>query len=124
MGQTSKQRTDFNDIVVEAIHETIEGVLGRSVAELFWHHFQADKGVAQDEIPYRFDTLFASLKSTFGAVGDTLGGVIVRKSYIKAGIEPAPKFDDKLVEAVENLEHTLANRPTLATPKNLEVSKP
>ena len=105
----SRHITGFNDLVVDAIQETIEGVLGKSVTKPFWYHLQAYLGITQHEIPYRLETLFASLNQTFGIGGETLGRAIVRKLYAKAGVEPVPEFNGNLVKSVENLKQILAS---------------
>ena len=56
-----KHRTDFNDLLVDSVDEAISEVLGNRVTAAFWYHYQAFLGITRDEMPYRLDTLFASL---------------------------------------------------------------
>jgi hypothetical protein len=103
-----KHRTDFNDLVVESVEETISEVLGRRVTPAFWHHYQAFLGISRDEMPYRLETLFASLKGMLGVGGDTLGRMIVRKLYAKTNVPLDLKPDRTLLEYVEELKAILA----------------
>lgn len=123
MAEESKHRTDFNVLLIESVKETISEVLGRSVVEPFWHHMQTFLGIAQDEIPYELETLFNSLKNSFGIGGDTLGRVIVRKLYAKAGVDLVSRGNGTLVEHVENLKQILASRPYAATDSQTDSSK-
>lgn len=102
-----KHRTDFNDLVVESVEETISEVLGRRVTAAFWHHYQAFLGISRDEMPYRLETLFASLKGMLGVGGDTLGRVIVRKLYAKTNVPLDLNSGRTLIEYIEELKATL-----------------
>jgi hypothetical protein len=82
--------------------------LGSRVTSVFWHHYQAFLGITRDEMPYRLDTLFASLKGTFGVGGETLGRVIVKKLYAKANVPLELKPDHTLAEYVEELKQILS----------------
>jgi len=103
-----KHRTDFNDLLVDSVDEAISEVLGNRVTAAFWYHYQAFLGITRDEMPYRLDTLFASLKGTFGVGGETLGRVIVKKLYAKASIPLDLKADRSFTEHVEELKRILA----------------
>ncbi len=101
-------RTDFNDLIVDSVQETIEEVLGKSVSKAYWYHLQSYLGISKDEIPYRFETLFSSLRDSFGIGGDTLGRAIIRKLYAKAGVELVLVPNRALPEYVEDLKQKLA----------------
>ena len=103
-----KNSTDFNDLLVDSVDEAISEVLGSRVTSVFWHHYQAFLGITRDEMPYRLDTLFASLKDTFGVGGETLGRVIVKKLYAKANVPLELKPDHTLAEYVEELKQILS----------------
>jgi len=103
-----KHRTDFNALLVDSVDEAISEVLGSRVTSAFWHHYQAFLGITRDEMPYRLDTLFASLKGTFGVGGETLGRHIVKKLYAKANAPLELKPDHTLAEYVEELKQILA----------------
>ena len=103
-----KHRTDFNDLLVDSVDEAISGVLGNRVTAAFWYHYQAFLGITRAEMPYRLDTLFASLKGTFGVGGETLGRVIVKKLYAKANVPLDLKVNRSFTEHVEELKRILA----------------
>jgi len=101
-------RTDFNELLVESVKETISEVLGARVTPAFWYHYQAFLGMTRDEMPYRLDTLFSSLKGMFGVGGETLGRRIVKKLYAKAGVPLNYVPDRPLTDYVEELKEILA----------------
>ncbi len=103
-----KHRTDFNDLLVDSVDEAISEVLGNRVTAAFWYHYQAFLGISRDEMPYRLDTLFTSLKGAFGVGGETLGRVIVKKLYAKANVPLDLKVDRSFTERVEELKRILA----------------
>jgi len=104
----SKGRTDFNDLLIDSVDETITEVLGSRVTSAFWYHYQAYLGVSRDEMPYRLPTLFESLKGVFGVGGETLGRIVVKKLYAKANVPLNYSSDRSLLEYVEELKQTLA----------------
>lgn len=101
-------RTDFNDLLIKSVEETISEILGASVTSAFWYHYQAFLGISREEMPYRLETLFQTLKGTFGIGGETLGRSIVRKLYSKAGVPLNYVPDRPLADYVEELKETLA----------------
>jgi len=106
--EAGRGRTDFNDLVVESVGETITEVLGGRVTSAFWYHYQAFLGITREEMPYRLDTLFSSLKGTFGVGGETLGRRIVQKLYAKVGVPLNFAPDRPLTDYVEELKQILA----------------
>ena len=109
MSSSRKGRTDFNDLLVESVKETISEVLGAKVTPAFWYHYQAHLGVTQDEMPYRLDTLFSALTGVFGVGGETLGRRIVQKLYAKAGVPLEYTPNRSFADYVEELKDSLAN---------------
>ena len=110
-----KGRTDFNDLLVDSVDETISEVLGARVTRAFWYHYQAFLGITREEMPYRLDTLFASLKGTFGVGGETLGRMIVKKLYAKVNVPLELKPNHSLAEYVEELKQILAQDLMIST---------
>ena len=93
---------------MESVSEAVSEVLGNRVTSAFWYHYQAFLGVTREEMPYRLDTLFSSLKNTFGVGGETLGRIIVKKLYAKVNVPLELKPDRTLAEYVEELKQILA----------------
>jgi hypothetical protein len=113
---TISQRTEFNDLLIESIDETVRDILGAKVNQAFWYHYQAFLGVTRDEMPYRLETLFTSLKTAFGIGGETLGRAIVRKVYAKTSVPLTYVPDKPLVEYIEELKQILAQGTISPTP--------
>ena len=101
-------RTDFNDLLIDSVGEAITDVLGARVTPAFWQHVQAYLGITKEEMPYHLDTLFSALKDAFGVGGDTLGRIIIKKLYAKAGVPLEYTPNHPLVEYVEKLKELLA----------------
>jgi len=102
-----KHRRDFNDLLVDAIDETLSEVLGHRVNQVFWYHFQAFLGINRDEMPQHLDTLFTALNTVFGVGGETIGRRIIRKLYAKGKV-PLNYTDGRpLLEYIEELEQIL-----------------
>ncbi len=114
--------TDFNDLLIDSVDEAISEVLGNRVTAAFWYHYQAFLGITRDEMPYRLDTLFASLKGAFGVGGETLGRVIVKKLYAKANVPLDLKIERTFTEHVEELKRILAEDLMQPQPPNEDVS--
>jgi len=108
LSASRRHRTDFNDLLVDAIDETVSEVLGDRVNKAFWYHFQSFLGVTRDEMPYRLDTLFTALNTAFGIGGETLGRMIVRKLYAKVNVPLNYVPNRPLTEYVEELKQKLA----------------
>jgi len=108
LSSSRRHRTDFNDLLVESVKETISEVLGARVTPAFWYHYQAHLGVTREEIPYRLDTLFSALKGVFGVGGDTLGKMIIKKLYAKVEVPLKYTPDRPFKDYVEELKEFLA----------------
>jgi hypothetical protein len=103
-----RHRTDFNELLVDSVSEAITEVLGARVTPAFWYHYQAFLGITREEMPYRLETLFTTLKGEFGIGGETLGRIIVKKLYAKVDVPLELKPDHTLTEYVEELKQILA----------------
>jgi hypothetical protein len=93
---------------VESVEGTIAGLLGRTVSDAFITHLQAYHGFTLEEIPNRPDELFKALQGSFGIAGDRVGKYIVRKLYLKAGVQFVEHDGGTLVEYVEALKRRFA----------------
>ena len=69
-----KSRTDFTQILLESVNESISIVLGRPVGPELSHELQAYIGLSDDEMEDNVDRLFASLKDSFGLQGGDICG--------------------------------------------------
>ena len=62
----SKKASEFNDSLRAAIDDTVEEVLGRNVLDMLHTVLSTKYDITRDEIPYRNDSLFQILETTFG----------------------------------------------------------
>ena len=83
----SKKASEFNDSLRADIDDSVEEVLGRNVLDTLHTVLSTKFDITRDEIPYRTDTLFQILETTFGVRGaKTVGTHIAKKFYQKLGI--------------------------------------
>jgi hypothetical protein len=85
--QRLEQSREFNDILVESIDETITALPSREMVDALNVHLERVHSISKDEIPYRLESLFSTLKKTFGASSSrTICRAIARKFYTKLGL--------------------------------------
>ena len=83
----SAQRRDFNDVLCSAIDDTIVEALGRDALVSLYERLKAEYAVTYGELPYRTETIYKILESTYGIVGaKSLGNDIAQKLYAKLGL--------------------------------------
>jgi hypothetical protein len=100
--------TAFNDDARRAIDDAISSVVGEQVLKAVYDHLKDHYGIADDEVPYRLDTLFDTLEKTFGFKGAlTLSRVIARRVYGQMGLRfielPNYRLQDYLEQAKKQL---------------------
>ena len=102
-------RTQFNQMFIKSVTETIASLLGRTVSGVFTYHMQTHVGISLDAVPNQSDAIFSALRNCFGASGDRVGKYVVKRLYQKADV---PFVDDgqTLIEYVETLEHKLLRK--------------
>ena len=103
----SRATNGFNLMFVESVEETLAGLLGQTVSNAFTTFLQAQAGITLDEISDRPDALFSALTGSFGMVGDRVGKYIVRKLYLKAGVQFVEHDGGRLVDYVSELKQRL-----------------
>lgn len=85
---TTHTRLDLNDLICSAIDDTIIEVLGRKVLDALYQVLETKYSVTREELPYRTETVYNILETTFGVFGaKTLGTCIARKLYAKLGFQ-------------------------------------
>jgi hypothetical protein len=82
----SKSRTDFKQILLESVNESISFALRRPQTPELIHHLQAYVGLSVDEMRDKVDLLFSSLTDSFGISGSDIRKMVARIMYQKAGI--------------------------------------
>lgn len=84
----SQKRREFNDALLEAIDETIQGLFSRRVLEALNAALANRYDVTRDELPYRLDTLHKILHDLCGIRGsETINRQIAHRLYQKLGIK-------------------------------------
>jgi len=103
--------TQFNETLCSAIDETIVEVLGKAVLVALYSVLENRYAITRDELPYRTDTLFQVLETTFGVRGArTVGNHIAQKLYRKLGLIFHDHESYTLLDYVDDAKHTLAGR--------------
>ena len=84
---STRMHRDFNDTLCLAIDDTIVEVLGRAVLDALYDVLETKYAITRDELPYRTETLYEILETTFGVHGaKTIGTHIAQKFYTKLGL--------------------------------------
>src|SRR5208282_3930241 len=107
---TPKSRTDFGQILLESVNESISITLGRPITLELDHHLQAYLGLSVDEMEHDVDFLFSSLRDSFGMQGGDIRNMVVRRMYQKAGIPFYEVGGTLMIQYVHELKRILAMR--------------
>lgn len=108
--RSPKRRQDFNDLLVECIHEAIVALLSLQVAEALYERLKIDYSISKDEIPCRLDALLSKLEVTFGPSAKIVGKTIAKKFYSRLDLEFFDNPQETLVEYVEQAKLMLHSR--------------
>jgi hypothetical protein len=99
---------EFNDLLVEAIDETITALLSRTVVEALYAHLQTFHSISRDDVPYRLDTLLTALEKIFGVrSSQTITKAVARKFYLKLGLKFTGNPSRTLIEYVDEAKMKL-----------------
>ncbi|MGA3405604.1 MAG: hypothetical protein ABSD49_07735 [Candidatus Bathyarchaeia archaeon] len=104
---TPKSRTNFTQILLESVNESISVALGRPITPELNHHLQAYIGLSVDEMQDNVDLLFSSLRDSFGIHGDDIRKMVVRRMYQKAGIPFYEVAGTHMIQYVHELKRKL-----------------
>lgn len=100
---------EFNEALVKSLDETLAGVLSKEVVAAFYTHLEKAHSISKNEVPYRLDTIFATLEKTFGGQGSrTLSRAIAKRFYSNLGLSFHDNPNRTLVEYVEDAKHQIA----------------
>jgi uncharacterized membrane protein len=100
---------DFNTTLCSAIDDTIVEVLGHTVLDTLYVVLKTKYSVTRDELPYRTETMYQILETTFGVRGaKTVGTHIARKFYTKLGLSFYEHQGYTLLDYVEEAKAKLA----------------
>ena len=104
---TPKSRTNFTQILLESVNESISVALGRPITPELNHHLQAYIGLSVDEMQDNVDLLFSSLTDSFGIRGSDIRKMVVRRMYQKAGIPFYEVAGTHMIQYVHELKRKL-----------------
>ena len=107
---TPKSRTDFGQILLESVNESISVALGRPITLELNHHLQAYIGLSVDKMEDNVDFLFSSLKDSFGTQGGDIRYMVVRRMYQKADIPFYEVAGTIMIQYVHELKRIMAMR--------------
>jgi hypothetical protein len=108
---TSEKRepqASFDDLLINSVDEAVSEILGPRITSMFWRHFQAYLGITREEMPSHISQLIRSLQEIFGTGGQTVGEIVIRKLYQKAGVSLNFSRNHPLAEYAEELKQILA----------------
>jgi len=61
-----KKTARFNELLVKSIDEAVTELLGEKGRDTLFQHLAEQYDITRDEIPYRLDSLYASIEQTLG----------------------------------------------------------
>ena len=106
--QASKSRTDFGQILLESINESISVALGRPIGPELSQTLQSYLGMSVDEMEDNVDVLFSSLRDSFGLQGTDVRRMVVKRMYQKASIPFFEVAGTHMIQYVHELRRMLA----------------
>jgi len=107
----AERKREFNEILIEAIDETITVLLSQGVAKALYDHLQATYSISRDEIPSKLDILLSTLEKTFGATSSrTISKVIARELYARLSLTFYDNPGRTFLEYVEDAKVKLQER--------------
>ena len=104
---TPKSSTDFGQILLGSVNESISVALGQPITPELSHHLQAYLSLSVDEMQDNVDLLFSSLRDSFGIHGDDIRKMVVRRMYQKAGIPFYEVAGTHMIQYVHELKRKL-----------------
>ncbi len=105
---TPRSRTDFGQILLESVNESISVALGRPITPQLIGTLQAYLGLSVDEMEDNVDVLFSSLRDSFGIQGADIRRMVVRRMYQKTGIPFYEVAGTQMIQYVHELRRILA----------------
>jgi hypothetical protein len=104
---TPKSRTDFGQILLESVNESISVTLGRPITPELSNTLQEYLGLSVDEMEDNVDVLFSSLRDSFGLQGRDIRRMVVRRMYQKAGVPFYEVAGTHMIQYVHELRQTM-----------------
>jgi hypothetical protein len=97
----------FNDLLLESIDESVAVLLSRQVVDALYLHLETTHSISRNDVPYKLDTLIATLQRTLGSGAQTVGRAIARRFYLKLQLEFTNNPNHTLLEYVDEAKRKL-----------------
>jgi hypothetical protein len=81
----TQDKKDINRLLLEALDDVLDDLLGRQVRESFYDYMERNYYVGRDDIPKRLGDFLLILERTFGKSGKTIERSIARRLCAKLG---------------------------------------
>jgi hypothetical protein len=81
----TQDKKDINRLLLEALDDVLDDLLGRQVRESFYDYMERNYYVGRDDIPKRLGDFLLILERTFGKSGKTIERTIARRLCAKLG---------------------------------------
>jgi hypothetical protein len=82
-GGVTRDKKDINRLLLEALDDVLDDLLGRQVRESFYDYMERNYYVGRDDIPRRLGDFLLILERTFGKSGKTIERTIARRLCAK-----------------------------------------
>ena len=108
-----QQARTVDDLLLEAIDETMVNLFSREVDEALYLHLQRFYSVGRHEVPKKLETLCVVLEKTFGGPNSkTISRAIAKRFYAKLELHFPKHVSSSLTLSayVEDAKLTLRNR--------------
>jgi hypothetical protein len=109
LSSAKTDHTAFSQVLIDSVKETLASIPSRPVSKELTCRAHAFLAIPEDEIPNQLDSLFTSLRNSFGLEGDEICKLIVKKMYQKTGIPFYAIGGRSMIQYVEELKRTKAS---------------
>ena len=94
----------MSELLLVSMDEAITDLLSREIVDAIYLHLQKVHSISKNDVPYKIETLCATLNGVFGASGTaTISKAIARKLFAKLGLTfpagPGRTLSDYVQEA-------------------------
>lgn len=99
------KKKDLEKLLLEAIDEGLQEVLGESGREMTFFHLENDYLVKRNDIAQKIEDFATGLEKIFGAGASVLENIIAKKLYSKLGLKYEDKKDYTFANCLNDVEH-------------------
>ncbi|MGB9960055.1 MAG: hypothetical protein ACPLKQ_06010 [Candidatus Bathyarchaeales archaeon] len=95
----------WDEILLEAVDEALQTVLGESGKEVIYYYFQNSYAIKKEDIPEKPELFIEFLKKLFGVGAELIENTILKNLCQKLGIKPEQAENAKLAEFLRKINH-------------------